>query len=218
MKIFATFASLLLLPLVPASAERINQEGRILGQLPAVTNSILFNTTNADAVVAALQIFPVTNPWNEDISHRPLLVNSDAMITQINADVGSSHRKLSLFEEMNFVLVPDSELLVSNKFVTYASQSDFNGGKSPYGLYPTPTNLPIEGWPTQTGGLTLAQWQTNSGGDRHAIMVQPGSGFIFETWQSQLKSTGWQAANKQALPRLIAVTTTCSPLISALTI
>jgi hypothetical protein len=195
-KKFAVFAILIfLLPLARAVAERINQEGRILGAVPVVTNSVLFNTTNADAVVAAMQIFPVTNPWNEDISRLPLLANSDAMVAQINADVGSLHRKLSLFQEMNFVLVPDSQLLVSNKFVTYASQSDFNGGKSPYGLYPTPTNLPIEGWPTQTGSQTLAQWQTNSGGDRHAIIVQPGSGFIFETWQSQLKSTGWQAAN-----------------------
>ena len=40
-----------LLPAVPASAERINQEGRILGPPPAVTNAILFDTTNADAVV-----------------------------------------------------------------------------------------------------------------------------------------------------------------------
>ena len=43
---------------MPAAAERINQEGRILGALPVVTNAILFNTTNADAVVSAMQIFP----------------------------------------------------------------------------------------------------------------------------------------------------------------
>ena len=41
-----------------AANERINQEGRILGPLPAVTNAILFNTNNADAVVSAMQIFP----------------------------------------------------------------------------------------------------------------------------------------------------------------
>ena len=49
-------------------AERINQEGRILGPLPVVTNSTLFNTASADAVVSAMKIFPVTNPWNENIS------------------------------------------------------------------------------------------------------------------------------------------------------
>jgi len=178
-----------------AANERINQEGRILGAPPLVTNAILFNTTNADAVVSAMQIFPVTNPWNECISNRPVLANSDAMIGQIYTNVGSSHRYLELFQEMNFVLVPDSQTLVSNKFVTYPGDSDLNGGVYPYGLYPTPTNQPIEGWPTQTGGQTLLQWQTNSGGDRHSIAVQPGKGLIFETWEARRVGTNWQAAN-----------------------
>jgi hypothetical protein len=177
-------------------AERINQEGRILGAVPVVTNSILFNTNYADAVVSNLQIFPVTNPWNEDISRRPLLANSDAMIAQINSDVGSSHRGLELFQEMNFVLVPDNQTLVSNKFVTYADDSDLNGGIYPYGLYPTPTNQPIEEWPTGTGSQTLLQWQTNNNGDdRHSIIVQPGKGFIYETWNALRKGANWQAAN-----------------------
>ena len=45
----------------PAEAERINQEGRILGPAPVVTAPTLFNTTQADAIVSAMQIFPVTN-------------------------------------------------------------------------------------------------------------------------------------------------------------
>ena len=54
----------LLLTALRSPAERINQEGRILGAPPVVTNSILFDTSNADAVVSAMQIFPATNPWN----------------------------------------------------------------------------------------------------------------------------------------------------------
>jgi hypothetical protein len=191
------FVALILLVAASARAERINHEGRILGPVPVVTNSILFNTNYADAVVSNMQIFPVTNPWNEDISHRPLLPNSDAMIAQINSNVGSSHRGLELFQEMNFVLVPDVQTLLSNKFVTYAGDSDLNGGSYPYGLYPTPTNMPIEEWPTGTGSQTLLQWQTNNttGGDRHSIIVQPGTGFIYETWNALRKGTNWQAAN-----------------------
>src|SRR5271165_2990850 len=124
MKKFATFA-VLMLPLALVAGERINQEGRILGPLPVVTNSILFNTTNADAVVSAMQIFPVTNPWNEDISQRPLLANSDTMIAQINSDLTASHSLTPEFE-MNFVLVPDNQMLVSNQFVTYPDDSDLN--------------------------------------------------------------------------------------------
>ena len=193
---FLNFASLLLLlSTLSSSAERINQEGRILGALPVVTNSILFNTNNADAVVSAMQIFPVTNPWNECISNRPLLVNSDAMISQIVSNVGGNI-KLKLFQEMNFVLVPDNQTLVSNRFVTYPGDSDFNGGVSPFGLYPTPTNMPIEEWPTGTGSETLLQWQAdNNGDDRHSIIVQPGAGFIYETWKALRIGTNWQAGN-----------------------
>ena len=152
---------LLAIPL-PAAAERINQEGRILGPLPAVTNAILFNTTNADAVVSAMQIFPVTNPWNECISNRPVLANSDAMIAQIIMDLHTNRAVLTPEFEMNYVLVPDNQPLVPIQFVTYPDDSDLNGGTYPYGLYPIPTNMPIEGWPVGTGGQTLYQWQTNT--------------------------------------------------------
>lgn len=179
-----------------APVRRINQEGRILGTLPAVTNAILFDTSNADAVVSAMQIFPVTNPWNEDISQRPLLTNSDAMIAQIMADLSSNHRTLVTEFEMNFVLVPDNQPRVSIDFFNYPDESDLDGGTSPYGLYPIPTNLPIETWPRQTGTQTLYQWQTNNdGSDRHAIMVAPGAGYIWETWETTLVGADWEASN-----------------------
>src|SRR6476646_8938954 len=72
-----------------AQAERINQEGRILGPAPVVTTPTLFNTPQADAIVSAMQIFPVTSAWNEDVSSRPVLANSDAMIAQIKTDLGT---------------------------------------------------------------------------------------------------------------------------------
>jgi len=55
---------ILLLATRDGGAERINQEGRILGPAPQVTRPTLFNTPEADAVVSAMQIMPVTNPWN----------------------------------------------------------------------------------------------------------------------------------------------------------
>jgi hypothetical protein len=103
---------------------------------------------------------------------------------------------------MNFVLVPDNQALVPVNFFNYPDQSDLNGGiftnanDTGFGLYPVPTNLPIEEWPTQTGSQTLQQWQTNDdGSDRHAIMVQPGTNRIFETWETVLTGTNWQASN-----------------------
>ncbi len=178
------------------ATQRINHEGRILGPAPVVSSSLLFNTPEADAVVSSMQIYPVTNPWNERVDHLPLLPNSDAMIAQINSDVGASHRVLKLFPEMNFCLVPDNQPLVSIEFTEYPDESDLNGGSFPVGRYPIPSNMPIEGWPLETGGETLAQWQADAdGSDRHSIIVQPGAGRSWETWMASRSGTSWSAAN-----------------------
>src|SRR5438270_3693105 len=193
--VLATFA----VALAGARAERINQEGRILGPAPVVTTPTLFNTPQADAIVSAMQIFPVTNPWNEDISRRPLLANSAAMVAQIKADLSSSRQTLRPFYEMNYVLVPDNQARGTILFLDYPDESDLDGGTFPNGSYPIPSNMPIETWPVGTGTLTLQQWQmdaTSVGGDRHGIIVAAGSGSTRETWQMKLTtSSGWQASN-----------------------
>jgi len=181
----------LFLPFAALASERINHAGRILGPMPVVTNAILFNTNLADAVVSALQIFPPDNPWNEDVSARPLLANSTAMISQISSELATNRQTLRPFQEMNFVLVPDSQPLMPIDFVDYPDESD----PSPY---PIPSNLPIETWPAGVPGTSLSQWQedtNNVGGDRHAIIVQPGTGYIYETWQTKRAGTNWQASN-----------------------
>jgi hypothetical protein len=190
----------LLLHPVTASraAERINHEGRILGAIPAVTSPILFNTAEADAVIASLQIYPRDNAWNEDVSNRPALTNSQAMIHLIATNLatgGTGRTNMRAFQEMNFVLVPPNQPLVPITFVTYPAQSD-------PGPYPIPSNMPVESWPTQTGDLTLYEWQRDingAGGDRHSIVIQPSSGNVWETWQARLNvtasSSNWQAAN-----------------------
>lgn len=172
-------------------AERINHEGRILGPEPVVTEPVLFNTPEADAIVSAMQIYPTTSAWNEDISRRPVLANSDAMIARITSELSSSRRRLRPFYEMNFVLVPDNQPPVPIDFTYYPDESD----PSPY---PIPVNLPVEGWPLETGSLTLNEWQRDvngAGGDRHSIIVQPGAGGLWETWLTKLTGGDWEAAN-----------------------
>src|ERR1700686_5360557 len=164
-----------------AQSERINQEGRILGPAPVVTSPTLFDTPQADAIVSAMQIFPVTNPWNEDISRRPLLSNSATMIAQLKSDLSSSRQTLRPFYEMNYVLVPDNQARVTIPFLDYPDESDLDGGTYPNGSYPIPSNMPIETWPRDTGSLTLQQWQmdvNNIGGDRQGLIVAPGAGSI----------------------------------------
>ena len=181
-----------------ASGQQLSRNDHALGPVPAVRTPLLFNTPEADAVVAAMQIMPHDSPWNEDISKRPLLPNSDAMIARITADLAPSRRTLRLFMEMNYVLVPDNQPLVPIRFVNYPGESDLNGGKPPAGLYPIPPNLPVETWPSGTGSLSLVEWQedtANKGGDRHAIIVQPGTGKFWETWETKRVGQAWQASN-----------------------
>lgn len=181
-----------------ARGERINQEGRILGPAPVVTTPTLFNTPQADAIVAAMQIMPVTSAWNEDISGRSLLANSAAMIAQVKSDLLATRQTLRAFYEMNYVLVPDAQPRLTIPFFNYPDESDLDGGTFPNGLYPIPPNIPVEGWPKATGDLTLEQWQedvNDTGGDRHSIIVAPGAGSIWETWLARLTSSGWEASN-----------------------
>lgn len=179
-------------------AQRINHEGRILGPEPFVATPTLFNTPAADAVVSAMQIMPRDSPWNEDISQRPVHANSNAMISQIISDLSASRRTLRPFYEMNYVLVPDNQPRLTIPFFNYPDESDLDGGVFPNGSYPIPPNMPIETWPRGTGNLTLQEWQQDvngTGGDRHAIIVAPGAGSIWETWLTRLTTNGWEASN-----------------------
>jgi len=175
-------------------AERINHEGRILGSLTVISNAVLFNTPEADAIVSAMQIFPRDNAWNEDISQRPLLSNSLAMITQITNDLATNRQTLRPFYEMNFVLVPNTQPPVP---VAFDNPPDYYPDESDPGPYPFATNTPVELWPRGTPGTTLTQWQRNDdGSDRHALAVMPGSNLVWETWRTVFKpvgSTNWHA-------------------------
>src|SRR2546429_5485205 len=96
-------AILLSIPLtLTTRAERINQEGRILGPEPVVTTPTLFNTPAGDAIVSAMQVMPRDSAWNEDISQRPLLSNSSAIIAQVISDLATNRRTLRPFYEMNY--------------------------------------------------------------------------------------------------------------------
>src|SRR5438067_2049763 len=95
------FAVALTLCLHVAASDRVNQEGRKLPPLPKFTQPVLFNTPEGDAILSAMQIMPLDNPWNQDISKRPVLANSDAMIAKIGAA-----KVLKYNLDMAFVLVP----------------------------------------------------------------------------------------------------------------
>ena len=143
----------------------------------------MFNTPDADRILAALQVFPPDNPWNEDISKRPVLKNSSEIIATIGPG-----KSLAYNLDMAFILVPANQKRVDAKILDYPDESD-------KGPYPIPDEAPIEGWPLD--GRTLAAAQAGKEqGDRHVIVVDPINRMLYEFWQARKTAAGWQFSNE----------------------
>jgi hypothetical protein len=159
--------------------------------LPSITAPVLFNTTEADRILEALQVFPADNPWNEDISQWPLHPNSRNIVAAIGTD-----KPLRSNADMGFVLVPPDQKKVDFRAIRYTSESD-------KGPFPVPDNLPIEGWPAafkrsdKFRNLTLDEVQRDRfgmGGDRHAIVVDPVNRMLYEFFEVTKTDAGWDAS------------------------
>lgn len=160
-------------------------------KMPAITQPVPFDTPQADAILAALEVYPPDNAWNQLVSDWPLHPNSKNMIASIGVD-----KPLRYNPDMGFVLVPPDQPRVPVKLVDYPGESD-------PGPYPVPDNLPIEGWPvsyqrdTALQRLTLEDVQRdklNQGGDRHGIVVDPVNRMLYEFFVMKKANGGWQAA------------------------
>lgn len=159
--------------------------------LPKITQPVLFDTPEADRILAALQVFPPDNPWNQDISALPAHANSEAIIASIGKD-----KRIDFNLDMNFVIVPPGQPRVPVKIKDYPNESD-------PGPYPVPDNMPIENWPLQRNedigalpkpGGALDFIQRNGSGDRHGIVVDPVNGLLYEFYVARRTDAGWEAA------------------------
>jgi hypothetical protein len=150
--------------------------------MPDVKEPILFNTPEADQILAALQVFPPDNPWNEDISRLPVLSNSKKMIATIGTD-----KPLACNLDMGFVLIPPNQKRVPFKIKGYPDESD-------KGPFPIPDNAPVEGWPLD--GRTLAQAQQSTDDrDRHVLVVDPVNRMLYELYQGSRGKDGWECTS-----------------------
>ena len=160
--------------------------------LPRISAPVLFDTPEADAILAAMQVFPPDNPWNQDVSGLPLHPDSAKMIASIGAD-----KSLGYNLDMGFVIVPPDQKRVPVKLLEYPAESD-------PGPFPVPDNAPIENWPLHRNedtkalpkpGQTLEDLQRHGTGDRHVILVDPVNGLLHEFWQARRTDAGWEASN-----------------------
>jgi hypothetical protein len=178
--------------------------------LPKKATTILFNTPEADAILSTLQVFPKDNPWNEDISERPVHPDSDKMIDTIGRNL-----RFRWNLDQAFIIVPPDQPKVPLQ-LEYAGESD-------PGPYPIPDDAPVEGWPLN--GVPLNQYQRQGEGDRHVLMLDPagmklyelfyafrtdkgwkaGSAAIFDLTSNKLRPDGWTSADAAGLPLFPAV-------------
>jgi len=172
---------------------------------------VLFNTPEADAILSSLQVFPKDNPWNEDISERPVHPDSDKIIDQIGRT-----QRFRWNHDMSFILVPPDQPKAPLARIEYPDESD-------PGPYPIPDGAPLEGWPIC--GVPLDKIQREGEGDRHVIVVdyaglklyelfstfrtdagwKAGSAAIFDLSSNKLRPDGWTSADAAGLPIFPAV-------------
>lgn len=187
MKSVRRLPAILVVALLPVSVWAWQSATRTDTARVRITRPVLFNTPEADRILANLQIFPPDNAWNRDISRAPLLPNSAAILETIGKDKSFAYNL-----DMNFVLVPPNQPRIPVRLTEYTHESD-------PGPYPVPDNLPIEGWPLLKTGSppspaeSLDDIQRNGTGDRHAIVVDPARKMLYEFYNTRKTASGWQA-------------------------
>ncbi|QEH35968.1 hypothetical protein OJF2_45250 [Aquisphaera giovannonii] len=147
--------------------------------MPKIDRPVMFDTPEADRILAALQVYPPDNPWNEDISGRPVHPNSRKIIASIGAD-----KPLAFNSDMGFILVPPDQKRVPVVLGEYPGESD-------PGPYPIPGNAPVEGWPMN--GEPLEKHQRGGEGDRHVLVVDPVNRKLYELYHGRKTARGWAA-------------------------
>ena len=172
-------------PAAPDRAARLKAH-----PMPKVDRVVAFNTPAADAVCAALEIFPTDNPWNTPVTGWPVHPRSKQIVATVGAE-----KPLRGNMDMAFVIVPPDQPRVPLLSLEYKDESD-------PGPYPIPDEVPIEDWP---GGylrderlkVSLRDVQEDKlkrGGDRHAIVVDPVNRKLYEFFSTYRTPGGWKAA------------------------
>ncbi len=149
---------------------------------PAIDKPIMFNTPEADKIVAGLQIFPPDNPWNEDVSKLPVHPNSKKIIATIGPE-----KKFAYNSDMSYILVPPTQKKIDVKILSYPAESD-------PGPFPLPDEAPLEGWPLDKRTLDAAQRGKGDDSDRHVVVVDPTAKKLYEFYQGRKTDKGWECA------------------------
>jgi hypothetical protein len=130
---------------------------------------------SAGAIFARHTVFPKDNPWNADISQRPVDPNSAAYIAAIGPDKPLHPDFGPGINGIPFQFVNRNTPRTRVTF-DYADESD-------KGPYPIPAHPLIEGGPGATDG------------DRHMLLIDTDGWVLYELWQAVNGPGGWHAGS-----------------------
>lgn len=146
------------------------------------------------------RVFPTDNPWNQDISKRPVAADSNAMLRSIGLDkpLHPDFGNEAVYG-IPYIVVSKTQPKVAVKF-QYAGESDA-------GPYPVPSDAPIEGGAEATGDRHVLvvdrdAWKLYELFDAHydGKTWRAGSGAIFDLNSNALRPDGWTSADAAGLP------------------
>ncbi|HEY6769855.1 MAG TPA: hypothetical protein VI386_34380 [Candidatus Sulfotelmatobacter sp.] len=138
--------------------------------------------TGQGASLNGFRPFPSSSAWNQDISTSALDPNSDAIISFIGPNVGlHPDFGAGLYNGSSmgipYIVVDGSQSMVNINFTAYGDESD-------PGPMPIPAGAPIEGYPNPGSG------------DRHVLVLDNSTCFLYEMYSSYPNSDGsWNAGS-----------------------
>ncbi|HET7016332.1 MAG TPA: hypothetical protein VFI65_20590 [Streptosporangiaceae bacterium] len=115
-------------------------------------------------------MFPANNIWNTDISHLPIDAHSAAWLRDMDSANLNLHPDFGPSGGYPYG-IPYTIVTSKHRRV----RVKFQYGDSDHGLYPFGPDTQIEGG-------------KNAGGDRHALMVNRNSCFLYELWEARYSS------------------------------
>jgi len=124
-------------------------------------------------ILGGCQVFPTSNPWNENVANLPVSPMSATYIAAIDATKQFLHPDFGSNPTYGipYTVVPASQKFVPITFNAYGDESN-------PGPYPVPLNAPVE-----------------SGSDRHVLVLDSGNCHLYEMYDAQQVGSGWVCAS-----------------------
>jgi len=133
--------------------------------------------------VETMQIFPVNNSWNQDISTAAVDPYSSQIIAKISTSVLKADFGSGLWDGapigIPFITVCGTQPKLKVTFRANAYDGNY-GDQSDPGPYPIPANAPIEG---------------NGTGDSHVIVIDEGNKLLYELYNASVSNGNWSASS-----------------------